>query len=144
MKRILEQLNPKAFQTLTSGQRASLVRTFQSAASKEDLTESEAVYFLNLLGCSKAKLPKIVPIGLSLKMLKISYPLTEDGTLPRFCIRWPHSAMILSTDCLIQNSLAFLKTENEFLLSLEDILEAEPDEKYFLSPQQTEKILLSL
>ena len=89
-------------------------------------------------------MPKNAPIGLSLKMLKISYPLTEDGILPRFCIRWPHSAMILSTDCLIQNSLAFLKTENEFLLSLEDILEAEPDEKYFLSPQQTEKVLSNL
>ena len=144
MKRILEQLNPKAFQKLTSGQRDSLVRTFLSAASKEELAENEAVCFLNLLGCSKANIPQIVPIGLSLEMLKISYQLTEDGTLPRFCIRWPHSAMILSTDCLIQDTLAFLKTENEYSLSLEDILEAEPDEKYFLSPQQTEKVLSNL
>ena len=114
---------------------------FLSAVSNQGLTEAEADYFLKLLGCSKAQHPKINPNGLSLKMLKTSYPFTEDGTLRPFSIRWPQSAMMLSTDFLIQDSTAFRKTESEFTLSLIDILEPEVDEKYFLSSAATAKLL---
>ena len=116
---------------------------FRSAAGKSGLTEAEVDYFLKLLGCSKAKNLKIDPNGLSLKMLRISYPFTVDGTLRPFSIRWPHSAIISSTDFLIQNSTAFRKTESEFTLSLIDILEPIVDEKYFLSSAATAKLLYS-
>ena len=79
--------------------------------------------FLRLLNSSKAKTLKIDPHGLSLKMLRISCPFMEDGTLRPFSIRWPHSATISNTDCSIQSISAPLKIESECSLSLADILD---------------------
>ena len=112
-----------------------------SAVRRLGLEDAAAVCFLRLLDCSKAQHPKIDPNGLSLKMLKTSYPFTEDGTLRPFSIRWPKSAIVSNTDFLIQNSTAFRKTESEFTLSLTDILEPETDEKYFLSSAATARLL---
>ena len=81
------------------------------------------------------------PEWLSLKMLKICSPLIEDGTLQPFSIRWPKSAIISNTDCLIHASTAFRKTGNASTLSLIDILEPRVYEKYFLSPQATARLL---
>lgn len=86
---------------------------------------------------------KIDPNGLSLKMLKICSPLIGDGTLRPFSIRWPKSAIISNTDCLIHASTAFRKTGSESTLSLIDILEPTVDEKYFLSTQATARLLYS-
>lgn len=97
--------------------------------------------FLRLLNSSKAKVLKIDPHGLSLKMLRISCPFMEDGTLRPFLIRWPHSATISSTDFSIQRISAPLKTESGSTLSLADILEPEVDQKYFLSQRAVEKLL---
>lgn len=77
----------------TCGQEDSRVRIFRSLAASEGLTEQEVDSFLHLLNSSKAKVLKIDPHGLSLKMLRISYPFMEDGTLRPFSIRWPHSAI---------------------------------------------------
>ena len=112
-------------------------------ADKEGLPESEALSFLKSLDCSKARLPKINPNGLSLKMLKICSPLIEGGTLRPFSVRWPKSAIISNTDFLIHASTAFRKTGNESTLSLIDILEPRVDEKYFLSQRATERLLYS-
>lgn len=125
----------------TCGQEDSRVRIFRSLAASEGLTEQEVDSFLHLLNSSKAKVLKIDPHGLSLKMLRISYPFTEDGTLRPFSIRWPHSATISNTDCSIQSISAPLKIESECSLSLADILEPDADPKYFLSPQAVAKLL---
>lgn len=143
MQRTSQKLREKNFQELISGLPDFLVRTFLSAVNKEGLQENEALSFLKLLDCSKAKMPKIDPNGLSLKMLKICFPLIEDGTLRPFSLRWSKSAIISNTDCLIQNSTAYRKTENECILSLIDILEPTVDEKYFLSEHQTQRLLYS-
>ena len=143
MARTSEKLQRENCPVSTSGPEDSRVKTFQSAASKAGLTEAEVDSFLRLLGSSKARSPKIAPNGLSLKMLKISYPFTEDGTLQPFSIRWPHSAIVSSTDFSIQNSTAFRTTETEFTLSLIDILEPIVDEKYFLSSAATARLLYS-
>ena len=112
-------------------------------AGSEGLQASEALSFLKSLDSSKARLPRIDPNGLSLKMLKICSLLIEDGTLRPFSIRWPKSAIISNTDCLIHASTAFRKTGNASTLSLIDILEPRVDEKYFLSPQATARLLYS-
>lgn len=96
------------------------------------------------LDCSKAQKPKIDPNGLSLKMLKICSPLIGDGTLRPFSIRWPKSAIISSTDCLIHASTAFRKTGNESTLSLIDILEPEVDRKIFPVTAGDGKALIQL
>ena len=125
----------------TCGQEDSRVRIFRSLAASEGLTEQEVDSFLHLLNSSKAKVLKIAPHGLSLKMLRISYPFMEDGTLRPFSIRWSHSATISNTDCSIQSISAPLKIESECSLSLADILEPDADPKYFLSPQAVAKLL---
>lgn len=83
------------------------------------------------------------PEWLVLENVKICFPLIEDGTLRPFSIRWPKSAIISNTDCLIHDSTAFRKTGNESTLSLIDILEPTVNEKYFLSPQATARLLYS-
>ena len=143
MEKILPKPNPPTCRGSTSGQADSRVRTFLYLAGKEGLPENEALSFLKLLDSSKARLPKIDPNGLSLKMLKICSPLIGDGTLRPFSIRWPKSAIISNTDCLIHASTAFRKTGSESTLSLIDILEPTVDEKYFLSPQATARLLYS-
>lgn len=65
----------------------------------------------------------------------------EDGTLRPFSIRWPHSAIMSSTDFSIQSISAPLKIVSECSLSLADILEPDADPKYFLSPQAVAKLL---
>jgi len=112
LQKTSQQSDLKKFQEPTSGLPDFLVRIFRSQAASEGLTESEADSFLKLLDSSRAKMPKINPNGLSLKMLKICYPLIEDGTLQPFSIRWPHSAMIVSTDFLIHAITESHKIEN--------------------------------
>ena len=135
--KVAPQISPEQ----TCGQEDSRVRIFRSLAASEGLTEQEVDSFLHLLNSSKAKVLKIDPHGLSLKMLRISYPFMEDGTLRPFSIRWPHSATISNTDCSIQSISAPLKIESECSLSLADILEPDADPKYFLSPQAVAKLL---
>ena len=143
MEKILPKPNPPTCRESTSGQADSRVKTFLYLAGNEDLQASEALSFLKSLDSSKARLPRIDPNGLFLKMLKICSPLIEDGTLRPFSIRWPKSAIISNTDCLIHASTAFRKTGNASTLSLTDILEPKVDEKYFLSPQATARLLYS-
>ena len=141
MARTSPKPSPPTCRESTSGQADSRVRTFLYLAGSEGLQASEALSFLKSLDSSKARLPRIDPNGLSLKMLKICSPLIEDGTLRPFSIRWPKSAIISNTDCLIHASTAFRKTGNASTLSLIDILEPRVDEKYFLSPQATARLL---
>ena len=143
MEKILPESLPQTCRGSTSGREDSRVRTFLYLADNEGLQANEALSFLKSLDSSKARLPMIDPNGLSLKMLKICSPLIEDGTLRPFSIRWPKSAIISNTDCLIHASTAFRKTGNASTLSLIDILEPRVDEKYFLSPQATARLLYS-
>ena len=143
MEKILPPSAPQTCRGSTSGPEDSRVRTFLYLAGNEGLQASEALSFLKSLDSSKARLPRIGPNGLSLKMLKICSPLIEDGTLQPFSIRWPKSAIISNTDCLIHASTAFRKTGNASTLSLIDILEPRVYDKYFLSPQATAKLLYS-
>ena len=111
------------------------------AGSQRGLNGKRSGLFFEVVRLIQGKMPKINPNGLSLKMLKICYPLIEDGTLQPFSIRWPHSAMIVSTDFLIHAITESHKIENGSTLSLIDILETKVPEKYFLSPEATEKLL---
>ena len=143
MEKILSKPNPLTCQESTSGQADSSVRTFLYLAGKEGLPENEALSFLKSLNSSKARLPKIDPNCLYLKMLKICSPLIEDGPLLSFSLSFPKLAIISNTDCLIHAYTAFCKTEIESILSLIDILEPRVEEKYFLLPQATARLLYS-
>ena len=83
------------------------------------------------------------PEWLVLENVKNLLSVNRGWTLRPFSIRWPKSAIISSTDCLIHDSTAYRKTESGYTLSLIDILEPEVDEKYFLSPQAMARLLYS-
>src|SRR5699024_12360087 len=92
-----------------------------------------------LYGCLKGEIKKIDPNGCSLKMLKIYCLLDEVLTLPDCSVRWEKSGTSANGKCLTVKPLEFRKTGKG--CSLLAILEKEVDEKYFLSYQQTAKIL---
>lgn len=94
---------------------------------------------------------KIDPSGLSLRMLRTLSALNRDGVLPDASLHWEKlgtfvsgRSSTLNTLTTLQESVfpAFPKTEREYT-SLADLLEQEVDEKYFLSNEQTQKILLN-
>ena len=101
---------------------------------------SEADCFTKLCDCLPVLGKKIDLNGCSLKMLKI-YLALETDLISRGCsLKWGGMGTLQSSGSLsIAKTLAFPKTERG--CSLSDILETEVDEKYFLSPQQTERIL---
>ena len=83
------------------------------------------------------------PEWLVLENVKNLLSVNRGWDFAPFSIRWPKSAIISNTDCLIHASTAFRKTGNASTLSLIDILEPRVYEKYFLSPQATAKLLYS-
>ena len=72
-------------------------------------------------------------------MLKESFHLVEEGTLPLFYMNWPHWAIVLNMHLSIPKTSEFPKAENVSTLS--EILQEEVPEKYFLSEEQTRKLL---
>lgn len=120
MEKILPKPNPTTCRGSTYGQADSRVRIFLYLAGKEGLPENEALSFLKSLDCSKARLPRIDPNGLSLKMLKICSPLIEDGTLRPFSIRWPKSAIISQNVEYLLDSVqaSTMLSNSEFIIML--------------------------
>ena len=129
-----QMISPK----LMHGVSDSHVKTSVLQGNKEGSEETEADFFTQLLNFSKIQKKKIDPQSYSLKMLKIYYLSIEDSTFSPFSLNWTKSGMMQSGR-LSTLPIMFRKTERGCLLS--DILEDEVDEKYFLSKQQTEKII---
>ena len=76
---------------------------------------------------------------LSGKMLKELYLAVADGTLPESKLSSPKLAMMSSGKFLTPKTSEFPKTVKES--SLSDILEENPNQKYFLSPQVARRLL---
>lgn len=98
--------------------------------------------FLQSLACSKAQIPKINPASLSLRMLSICCQAREAGILPPFSLTYGKQGMMLNGSVSTQKISECHSTENE--CTLLDILEESVDEKYFLSADQTERLLKKL
>lgn len=98
--------------------------------------------FLHLLTSSKAKRKKINPSGYSLKMLRDFYQVAGDEIISTISLSWMKQGTTLSGKCSIQKTTEFPKIENASTLS--DILEAEVDEKYYLSAEKAVAILSNL
>ena len=63
----------------------------------------------------------------------------EEGLSEQSSRLWGNVGMMRNTRCLTARILECHKTENG--CSLSDILDAKVDQKYFLSQEQTEKLL---
>ena len=118
----------------------SRAKTYRSRVNRRDSKKvSEADCFTKLCDCLPDCGKKIDPNGFSVKMLRIYLALEEDLTSRGCCLKWGGMGTLSSGSLSTQKTLAFPKTERG--CSLLDILETEVDEKYFLSDQQTERIL---
>ncbi|QBX18208.1 DNA methylation [Streptococcus phage Javan405] len=137
-----QALTQHNFQKQISGVREALVKMCLSQESEQAYTVSEVDSFLHLLTSSKAKRKKINPSGYSLKMLRDFYQVAGDEIISTISLSWMKQGTTLSGKCSIQKTTEFPKIENASTLS--DILEAEVDEKYYLSAEKAVAILSNL
>ena len=141
MRRTSARSVPTACQLSIFGQGDFLARTLLCQERDVGYTEHELACFLNSLDyCGNAAV--INPDGLSLKMLKDCFRWAEQGILPRFCLSWPHWGMVLNMRFSTPVRLESLKTGRGYTLS--EILQDAVPEKYYLSEQQTERLLTRL
>ena len=141
MHTILPSCERMTFRQQTVGASDSHARTSVLRENRQDLTETEADFFTQLLNFSKIRKKKIDPLIYSLKMLKIYYLSIEVSTSSPFSLSWTKSGT-MQNGKFSTLPITFRKTERGY--SLSDILEEEVDEKYFLSKEQTEKIVFQL
>ena len=136
---ISEQLNHTIYQPSLFGVSDFPAKTSPLQENKREFGGDVQGFSGKLYGCLKGEIKKIDPNGCSLKMLKIYCLLDEVLTLPDCSVRWEKSGTSANGKCSTVKTLEFRKTGKG--CSLLDILEKEVDEKYFLSDQQTAKIL---
>ena len=136
---ISEQLNHTIYQPSLFGVSDFPAKISPLQENKREFGGDVQGFSGKLYGCLKGEIKKIDPNGCSLKMLKIYCLLDEVLTLPDCSVRWEKSGTSANGKCLTVKTLEFRKTGKG--CSLLDILEKEVDEKYFLSDQQTAKIL---
>lgn len=142
LQRTLNCLQQERYQKLKSGLSDFLVRISPSQEKGPDLPENEVDSFLRLLACSKAQRPKISPESLSLRTLSIFCQAAEEGILPPFSLTYGKLGMTQNGSVSIQRISEYPRTGKE--CTLLDILEEDVDEKYFLSAEQTERMLKKL
>ena len=132
-----ETLFPKQ----TAGASEHPVRTSLLQEEEQVLTGTGAPlserFFASWLKSQK----KIAPNGLSTKMLKECLAAIKEQTLPQLSLKWENWGTISNGSCSTQKISEYHKTEKECILL--DILETEVENKYFLSKEQTEKIVFS-
>ena len=142
MEMTSRQSDQVTFLTQMYGLLGRLVRMSRLQEGEPEFTETEVDSFLTSLTSSKAKKKKIDPNGLSSKMLKAFSTAMQDGTSSIISVNWPKLGMMSSGRFSTLKTTECLKTESECTLS--DILEAEVDEKYYLSAQKAVEILSKL
>lgn len=135
----LDSLMPEMFRDATAGASERLVRTSPSRDFDAGWTETEVLSFERCLESSANSKKMIVPNGLSTKMLRECSRRTGGGIILRFSWKWMNSGTMQNGLISTQNITEYPKTARGCILS--DILEDEVPQKYFLSREQTEKIV---
>jgi DNA (cytosine-5)-methyltransferase 1 len=131
------QSEPMNCQTLTSCVQDFLAKLSQLLERDEALVSPEAQCFLKSQGFYETKNPNI----LYSKMLK-GYLTTSVEELLQLSLKFsPTLGIQLNGRFLILSSSVYLKTGKE--CSLSDVLQENVSEKYFLSPQMMQKILVT-
>ena len=131
---------PEISQPQTAGVSDSPVKTSQSQESSSDFKETVQACFSELCTFSDSSKKKRNPLTFSLRMLRICLALMEDGISPDCSLSWMRGGMMRNGKFSIQKTSECHRTEKG--ASLLDILEAEAPQKYFLSREQTERIVI--
>lgn len=112
------------------------------AGKQRGLVGKEVEYITTLLTSSKAKRKVLNPHTYLLRTLRTCYRSMQDSILPQFCLKWTKQGMTVGGRCLTPKTSESRRTVS--VCSLSQILEAEVDEKYYLSPEKTQQLLTSL
>lgn len=136
----LEMWMPDACPQQTVGRSEHHVRTSLSQGNEQDWTETDQALYAKFLDSWKNKKSKTDLNGLSMKMLRECFLATKDSTICQSSLKWTDLGMISNGRISTQNG-SFLKIGSAYTLS--DILEDSVPEKYFLSREQTEKIVFA-
>ena len=139
MQMTLEECMPETFPKQTAGVSDSHAKISQSQESKPDFKETVQACFSELCTLSDNSKKKIDPLTFSLRTLKICLVLMEDGISPDCSLKWSSVGMMQNGRFSTPKISECHKTGKDVLLS--DILEREVHQKYFLSKEQTEKIV---
>ena len=135
----LEECMPETFQKPTAGASDSLAKTYPSQENSLDFKETVQACFSELCTLSDNSKKKINPLTFSLRTLKICLVLMEDGISPDCSLKWSRRGMMQNGKCSTPKISECHRTGKDALLL--DIIEAEVPQKYFLSKEQTEKIV---
>ena len=135
----LEECVPMIFRKQTVGVSDSHAKTSQSRENNLDFKETVQACFSELCILSDSSKKKINPLTFSLRTLRICLVLMEDGISPDCSLKWSRWGMMQNGRCSTPKISECHKTEKG--VSLSDILEGEVQQKYFLSKEQTEKIV---
>ena len=141
MQEMFEQLELPICQLQTAGPSEHLVKISALPGEEQGLTESEAALYEKFLESWKSSKKKINPHGLSTKTLGECFLVTEDLTSYQSSLKWTASGTMQNGKLSIQDGM-FRKIGSEYMLL--DVIEEEVDDKYFLSPEMTERIIASL
>ena len=135
----LEEYMPETFQEQIAGVSDSHVRTSPLQESNLGFKETVQACFSELCTLSDNSKKKIDPLTFSLRTLRICLVLMEDGISPDCSLKWSRGGMMQNGRCSTPKISECHKTGKG--ASLSDILEEEVPQKYFLSKEQTEKIV---
>ena len=129
----------KTTHMLQTEQLSTIAKIFPLQENKPDFKETVQACFSELCTLSDSSKKKINPLTFSLRTLKICLVLMEDGISPDCSLKWSRRGMMQNGKCSTPKISECHRTEKG--ASLSDILETEVPQKYFLSKEQTEKIV---
>lgn len=120
----------------------SHARIFPLQGNREDCLEDEVGSITALLTSSKAKRKVIDPHTYLLRTLRTCFQLMGDSILPPFSLKWMKQGMTSGGRYLTLKTSECPRAGRGY--SLSQILEAEVDVKYYLSPERTAELLKRL
>lgn len=135
----LEECVPMIFQEQIVGASDFHAKTSQLQENSLDFKGTVQACFSELCTLSDNSKKKINPFTFSLRTLRICLVLMEDGISPGCSLKWSRGGMMQNGRCSTPKISECHRTEKG--ASLSDILEGEVPQKYFLSKEQTEKIV---
>lgn len=135
----LEMWMPELFPKPTVGVSAHLARISVLPEKEQALTETDHPSLEKYLELSGKKGNKIDPNGLSMKTLRECFHQIGGVTSCQYSWKWTNWGTTQNGRFSTQKIGECRKIGSECILS--DILEPKADGKYFLSAQQTEKIV---
>lgn len=112
------------------------------AGKQRGLVGKRSGIYYNIIDLLKAKKKVLNPHTYLLRTLRTCYRSMQDSILPQFCLKWTKQGMTVGGRCLTPKTSECHRTVS--VCSLSQILEAEVDEKYYLSPEKTQQLLTSL